>query len=137
MRPCGLYGVLTPACNGGSGAGAQVVDEGAGKNEGADELLSAFNVATFKSAEDDKAFWNRLIPADTRPDSAKAVRFGPQVTPPTPPGEGAQPACVHMAPRNQALPALRGAAVLGASAAAPALGHGSCRRSTGPIGRAA
>lgn len=37
-----------------------------GKNEGADELLSAFNVATFKSAEDDKAFWNRLIPVDTR-----------------------------------------------------------------------
>lgn len=39
------------------------MDEGAGTNEGADELLSAFNVATFKSAEDDKAFWNRLIPA--------------------------------------------------------------------------
>ena len=37
-----------------------------GKNEGADELLSAFNVATFKSAEDDKAFWNRLIPVDVQ-----------------------------------------------------------------------
>jgi hypothetical protein len=44
----------------------QVVDEGMGKNEGADELLSAFNVATFKSAEDDKAFWNRLIPVDVQ-----------------------------------------------------------------------
>lgn len=53
----------------------QVVDEGAGKNEGADELLSAFNVATFKSAEDDKAFWNRLIPADTRTDTDKKVRI--------------------------------------------------------------
>ncbi len=50
----------------------QVVDERAGKNEGADELLSAFNVATFKSAEDDKAFWNRLIPVDAQGrDSAK------------------------------------------------------------------
>ena len=37
-----------------------------GKNEGADELLSAFNVASFKSAEDDKAFWNRLIPVDVQ-----------------------------------------------------------------------
>ena len=69
-------GAPAPPCHNGSVAGAQVVDEGAGKNEGADELLSAFNVATFKSAEDDKAFWNRLIPADTRPDSAKAVRAG-------------------------------------------------------------
>ena len=30
--------------------------------QGADQLLSAFNVATFKNQEDDKAFWNRLIP---------------------------------------------------------------------------
>ena len=53
----------------------QVVDEGMGKNEGADELLSAFNVATFKSAEDDKAFWNRLIPAGERTaDEKKTVR---------------------------------------------------------------
>ncbi len=43
-----------------------------GKNEGADELLSAFNVATFKSAEDDKAFWNRLIPVDSREEEKKA-----------------------------------------------------------------
>ena len=53
----------------------QVVDEGMGKNEGADELLSAFNVATFKSAEDDKAFWNRLIPAGERTaNDSKTVR---------------------------------------------------------------
>lgn len=53
----------------------QVVEEGAGKNEGADELLSAFNVATFKSAEDDKAFWNRLIPVDVRDaENEKQVR---------------------------------------------------------------
>lgn len=31
-----------------------------------DELLSSFNVATFKSDEDDQAFWNRLIPVDHR-----------------------------------------------------------------------
>ena len=31
-----------------------------------DELLSSFNVATFKSDEDDQAFWNRLIPVDQR-----------------------------------------------------------------------
>ena len=56
----------------------QVVDEGAGKNEGADELLSAFNVATFKSAEDDKAFWNRLIPVDaqTKDEKKHVSTFG-------------------------------------------------------------
>ena len=31
------------------------------------ELLSAFNVATFKQDEDDAAFWNRLIPVAERP----------------------------------------------------------------------
>ena len=31
-----------------------------------DELLSSFNVASFKSDEDDQAFWNRLIPVDQR-----------------------------------------------------------------------
>ena len=30
------------------------------------ELLNAFNVATFKSEEDDVAFWNRLIPVNKR-----------------------------------------------------------------------
>lgn len=30
------------------------------------ELLNAFNVATFKSEEDDAAFWNRLIPVAKR-----------------------------------------------------------------------
>lgn len=35
-------------------------------NERNDELLSSFNVATFKSDEDDQAFWNRLIPVDQR-----------------------------------------------------------------------
>ncbi len=40
-----------------------------------DELLSSFNVATFKQDEDDAAFWNRLIPVTERPKSepAKAV----------------------------------------------------------------
>ena len=38
-----------------------------------DELLSSFNVATFKSDEDDQAFWNRLIPVDQRAkDQAEA-----------------------------------------------------------------
>ena len=35
--------------------------------QGADQLLSAFNVATFKNQEDDKAFWNRLIPVTEQP----------------------------------------------------------------------
>ena len=35
--------------------------EAAGADAGG-ELLNAFNVATFKSEEDDVAFWNRLIP---------------------------------------------------------------------------
>ena len=30
------------------------------------ELLSAFNVATFKNDEDDATFWSRLIPEDQR-----------------------------------------------------------------------
>lgn len=30
------------------------------------ELLSAFNVATFKNDEDDATFWSRLIPDDQR-----------------------------------------------------------------------
>ena len=35
------------------------------------ELLNAFNVATFKSEEDDVAFWNRLIPvAEQKPGGA-------------------------------------------------------------------
>ena len=33
---------------------------------GQNDLLNAFNVATFKSEDDDAAFWDRLIPAGTR-----------------------------------------------------------------------
>lgn len=44
----------------------QVVHDSDQKKEG-DELLSAFNVATFKADEDDAAFWNRLIPVSERP----------------------------------------------------------------------
>ncbi len=36
----------------------QVVQDGDQPTEG-DELLSSFNVATFKQDEDDAAFWNR------------------------------------------------------------------------------
>ena len=43
-----------------------VQDTKAEMNERNDELLSSFNVATFKSDEDDQAFWNRLIPVDQR-----------------------------------------------------------------------
>ncbi|KAK9824197.1 hypothetical protein WJX72_008454 [[Myrmecia] bisecta] len=35
-------------------------------HEAGGELLSSFNVATFKNEEDDTAFWNRLIPVDER-----------------------------------------------------------------------
>lgn len=52
----------------------QVVQDGDKPTEG-DELLSSFNVATFKQDEDDAAFWNRLIPVTERPkaEPAKAV----------------------------------------------------------------
>ena len=41
----------------------QVVQDTKGQvDQRNDELLSSFNVATFKSDEDDAAFWNRLIP---------------------------------------------------------------------------
>lgn len=49
-------------------ARAEVVNtEDAVKNEAADGLLNAFNVATFKTSEDDAAFWNRLIPDAEKP----------------------------------------------------------------------
>lgn len=49
-------------------ARAEVVNtEDAAKNEAADGLLNAFNVATFKTSEDDAAFWNRLIPDTEKP----------------------------------------------------------------------
>jgi chromodomain-helicase-DNA-binding protein 1 len=35
---------------------------------GADDLLAQFNVATFKSEDNDAAFWDRLIPEHLRPD---------------------------------------------------------------------
>jgi hypothetical protein len=44
----------------------QVVHDGDQPTEG-DELLSSFNVATFKQDVDDAAFWNRLIPVTERP----------------------------------------------------------------------
>ncbi|PSC73016.1 CHROMATIN REMODELING 5 [Micractinium conductrix] len=36
-------------------------------------LLGAFNVATFKTNDDDAAFWNRLIPEDQRPKQQTEV----------------------------------------------------------------
>lgn len=36
------------------------------------ELLSSFNVATFKNEEDDAAFWSRLIPVAERPPDEDA-----------------------------------------------------------------
>ena len=40
------------------------------------ELLNAFNVATFKSEEDDAAFWNRLIPTKERAPSEEPEQLG-------------------------------------------------------------
>ena len=55
-------------------ARAEVVqDTKAELTERNDELLSSFNVATFKSDEDDQAFWNRLIPVDQRPTKQPEV----------------------------------------------------------------
>jgi len=42
--------------------------------QGADQLLSAFNVATFKNQEDDKAFWNRLIPVTEQPPDEDEIK---------------------------------------------------------------
>lgn len=47
-------------------ARAEVVENREDTAPGAD-LLSSFNVATFKADEDDAAFWNRLIPENLRP----------------------------------------------------------------------
>ena len=46
----------------------QVVDDkGQTSVEGGNnDLLNAFNVATFKGEDDDAAFWDRLIPAGAR-----------------------------------------------------------------------
>lgn len=55
---------------------AEVVDnrheyQGEEEQEGGEppgaELLSSFNVATFRNEEDDATFWSRLIPATVRP----------------------------------------------------------------------
>jgi chromodomain-helicase-DNA-binding protein 1 len=41
---------------------------------GADDLLAQFNVATFKSDDNDAAFWDRLIPEHLRPDEKAAIQ---------------------------------------------------------------
>ena len=46
---------------------------------GADDLLAAFNVATFKNNEDDAAFWDRLIPENMRPKEQAAVADEPGI----------------------------------------------------------
>ena len=52
----------------------QVVTDTDAPPDAGGELLSAFNVATFKAEEDDTAFWNRLISADERPrENSKAA----------------------------------------------------------------
>lgn len=40
------------------------------------ELLNAFNVATFKSEEDDAAFWNRLIPIEQQAEEEEPEELG-------------------------------------------------------------
>ena len=41
---------------------------------GASDLLNSFNVATFRTAEDDTTFWNRLIQESERPKEAEEAR---------------------------------------------------------------
>ena len=48
-------------------------------NRGADDLLSSFKVATFKSDEDDAAFWSRLIPEALRPEDKEQVQVEPGI----------------------------------------------------------
>ena len=55
-------------------AEAEATACGAGMGGGG-ELLSSFNVATFKNEEDDAAFWSRLIPvAEQPPENELVVR---------------------------------------------------------------
>ena len=53
-----------------------VQTDAAGPAGAAPDLLSSFNVATFKSRaeEDDVAFWDRLIPESQRPKAQPAVQ---------------------------------------------------------------
>lgn len=48
-------------------ARAEEVDHKEEGGQGASDLLSSFNVATFKADGDDAAFWDRLIPESMRP----------------------------------------------------------------------
>eukprot|EP00889_Picochlorum_renovo_P004459 jgi/Picre1/31489/NNA_006841.t1 len=52
--------------------------EGAGQGAASD-LLSSFKVATFKSEEDDAAFWDRLIPENMRPKQEEEVHQDPEL----------------------------------------------------------
>ncbi len=56
----------------------QVVHDAVGEGRAGgqmDDLLGAFNVATFKtSEEDDEAFWSRLIPEEQRSTAQAAVQ---------------------------------------------------------------
>ena len=56
---------------------AEVVNTTAVRDDGdgATELLSSFNVATFKNEEDDATFWSRLIPVHDR-DVPKQIEVG-------------------------------------------------------------
>ena len=66
----------TTAAAGGADAGGGVAGAmGAGATTAGD-LLTSFNVATFKNEEDDATFWSRLIPATTRPNEEPEVGHG-------------------------------------------------------------
>lgn len=59
---------------------AEVVEQKDDAPGGAGDLLSSFNVATFKGAEeDDEAFWSRLIPEDMRPEERPEVPADPGI----------------------------------------------------------
>ena len=58
---------------GGDGAAATAAAAG-----GAGDLLTSFNVATFKNEEDDATFWSRLIPVVGRPKEEHEVRVDSQ-----------------------------------------------------------
>eukprot|EP00955_Chlamydomonas_euryale_P108567 365860-Chlamydomonas_euryale.AAC.6 len=62
------------AAGGGGGSGTDGGGGEGGDSGAGGQLLSSFNVATFKSDEDDAAFWNRLIPVDVRPEVCARAR---------------------------------------------------------------
>lgn len=60
-------------------ARAEVIEQKDDAPGGASDLLSSFNVATFKADDDDAAFWSRLIPEHMRPKDEPELPADPGI----------------------------------------------------------